>query len=402
MIHIKNDFKTIQIALYLVDLDDSRYACHRYLLPRLLTSATDKIQSRQLMNTKMENLYGAYFKARTERMGNLSVISLILTIVDPHIVKDNHLLQEAIELFDDVLKNHSSFNQDVFDDEKRMLIEQWETLKDKKRLYARERFTELFFKGDSYGYPLSGTLKDIKRLKVEDVYEYYRQSLNKQAKYVIVNGAVEKSDLIKIENVLGQTRPIQVPFVTLFRAPKEVKHVVEETVMQQAIIKMGYILPVYRHDALYDATVILDTIIGGYPESRLFKVIREEEGLCYDISSSYDYYKGVLMISSGIDLSKVNHALKRIHELIVDLMENGVTLLELNHAKAYYIHQIKSSLDSQSTLTKRAFVREMLDYQESVEEKLNKILNVTIDEVNMAAKKLVLDTTYVLKGETHD
>lgn len=402
MIHIKNDFKTIQIALYLVDLDDSRYACHRYLLPRLLTSATDKIQSRQLMNTKMENLYGAYFKARTERMGNLSVISLILTIVDPHIVKDNHLLQEAIELFDDVLKNHSSFNQDVFDDEKRMLIEQWETLKDKKRLYARERFTELFFKGDSYGYPLSGTLKDIKRLKVEDVYEYYRQSLNKQAKYVIVNGAVEKSDLIKIENVLGQTKPIQVPFVTLFRAPKEVKHVVEETVMQQAIIKMGYILPVYRHDALYDATVILDTIIGGYPESRLFKVIREEEGLCYDISSSYDYYKGVLMISSGIDLSKVNHALKRIHELIVDLMENGVTLLELNHAKAYYIHQIKSSLDSQSTLTKRAFVREMLDYQESVEEKLNKILNVTIDEVNMAAKKLVLDTTYVLKGETHD
>lgn len=402
MIHIKNDFKTIQIALYLVDLDDSRYACHRYLLPRLLTSATDKIQSRQLMNTKMENLYGAYFKARTERMGNLSVISLILTIVDPHIVKDNHLLQEAIELFDDVLKNHSSFNQDVFDDEKRMLIEQWETLKDKKRLYARERFTELFFKGDSYGYPLSGTLKDIKRLKVEDVYEYYRQSLNKQAKYVIVNGAVEKSDLIKIENVLGQTKPIQVPFVTLFRAPKEVKHVVEETVMQQAIIKMGYILPVYRHDALYDATVILDTIIGGYPESRLFKVIREEEGLCYDISSSYDYYKGVLMISSGIDLSKVNHALKRIHELIVDLMENGVTLLELNHAKAYYIHQIKSSLDSQSTLTKRAFVREMLDYQESVEEKLNKILNVTLDEVNMAAKKLVLDTTYVLKGETHD
>ena len=354
------------------------------------------------MNTKMENLYGAYFKARTERMGNLSVISLILTIVDPHIVKDNHLLQESIELFDDVLKNHSSFNQDVFDDEKRMLIEQWETLKDKKRLYARERFTELFFKGDSYGYPLSGTLKDIKRLKVEDVYEYYRQSLNKQAKYVIVNGAVEKSDLIKIENVLGQTKPIQVPFVTLFRAPKEVKHVVEETVMQQAIIKMGYILPVYRHDALYDATVILDTIIGGYPESRLFKVIREEEGLCYDISSSYDYYKGVLMISSGIDLSKVNHALKRIHELIVDLMENGVTLLELNHAKAYYIHQIKSSLDSQSTLTKRAFVREMLDYQESVEEKLNKILNVTIDEVNMAAKKLVLDTTYVLKGETHD
>jgi predicted Zn-dependent peptidase len=144
--------------------------------------------------------------------------------------------------------------------------------------------------------------------------------------------------------------------------------------------------------------VILDIILGGYPESRLFKVIREEEGLCYDISSSYDYYKGVVMISSGIDLSKVDHALKSIQDLVENIKTGGITGEELLHAKAYYIHQIKSSLDSQSTLTKRAFVREMLHYQETIEEKIQKIENVRLEDVEKAASMLVLDTIYVLKG----
>lgn len=399
MIHIKNDFKTIQIALYLVDLDDQKRAVHRFLLPRLMTSTTDHISSRKKMNTVMENLYGAYFKARTERMGNLSVVSLVLTIVDPHIVQDENLFLEALNLFADVLYGHQSFDSDVFLDEKRMLIEQWETLKDKKRSYARERFVETFFKGDSYGYPLSGTLKDIKKLNVSDVYDYYTEMLDRQTKYVVVNGRVSDAEMCLIEEKLGAMKKSNLPFVTSFRPPHEKKVIIETTKMQQAIVKMGYIFPIFRHDRLYDAAVIVETILGGYPESRLFKVIREEQGLCYDIASSYDYYKGVMMISSGIDLSKVDHALKSIEDLVEDMKKTGFTLDELEHAKAYYIHQIKSSLDSQSTLTKRAFVREMLNYQESIEDKLAKIQSITLEEVNEAALYLTLDTVYILKGE---
>lgn len=400
MIQLKNDFKTIQIALYLVDLDDKKYAVHRYVLPKLMSSTTDLIPSRQLMNTKMENLYGAYFKARTERMGNLSVVSLVLTIVDPHIVKDQHLFDEALDLFSDVLRGHTSFNSDVFNDEKRMLIEQWETLKDKKRAYARERFVAHFFKDDPYGYPLSGTLKDIKKLNVDDVFQYYQEMLPKQARYVVVNGHLDDHEMKRVEEKLGQTKKNEHPFITSFRKPHEKQVNIETTKMQQAIVNMGYVFPIFRHDDLYDAAVIVETVLGGYPESRLFKVIREEQGLCYDIASSYDYYKGVMMISSGIDLSKVDHALQSIEELVENMKKTGLTEVELEQAKAYYVHQIKSSLDSQSTLTKRAFVRDMLNYQETIEEKLEKIEAITLEDVNQAVTYLTLDTVYILKGET--
>jgi len=400
MIYIKNDFKTIQIALYFVDLDDAKYSVHRFMLPKLMSATTDFIPSRQMMSKKMEELYGAYIKVRTERMGNLSVMSLVLTCVDPHIVKDENLFNDALRVFKDVIDPTRNFSRDVFNDEKRMLIEQWETLKDKKRAYARERFLSLFFENDPYGYPLSGTLKDIKKLQLEDVESYYKDMIENQVRYVVVNGRISDQHQEKIEEVLKKPVSMTLPFITSFRGPRPVKHVVETADMKQAIVRLGYLLPIYRQDPLYDAAVIVDTILGGYPESRLFKIIREQEGLCYDISSGYDYYKGVMMISSGIDLSKLGHALDAMTKLVDELKKKGITPEELNHAKAYYTHQLKSSLDSQSTLTKRAFVKEMFHYDETVEEKLAKIEAITVDDVNQAAKQLIYDTCYVLKGET--
>ncbi len=399
MITLQHDFKTIQIALYLIDVDDQKHTTHRYLLPRLMAASTDHYPTRQQMNQALEDLYGAYFKVRTERMGNLSVMSFVLTLVDPKIVKDPHLFQQALSLFDDVLHGHRSFSQDVFDDEIRMLIEHWRTLKDNKRGYASYRFQSTFFEGDLYGYPISGDLKHIKAVKKEDVYSYYQTTFQQQARYVVINGHTDGLDLGLIERMIGPSTSMTHPLITTFRSWKPKEPIIEYTDMQQAIVKIGYILPIYRCDALYDACVILDTVIGGYPESRLFKIIREERGLCYDISSNYDYYKGVLTISSGIDLDQVDQALIDIQHLIKHVIEDGITDDELLHAKAYYMHQVKSSLDQQSVLTRRAFVRDMLHYVESVEEKLIKIEAITKEDVHRAAKLLTCDTIYVLRGQ---
>ncbi len=149
---------------------------------------------------------------------------------------------------------------------------------------------------------------------------------------------------------------------------------------------------------MYNAAVLLDTILGGYAESRLFKEIREKEGLCYDVSSSYDYYKGVLTISSGVDLKQKDRALAAIRKLVVDMIAQGITEDELKHAKSYYAHQVKSSLDSQSVLTKRAFIRDLLNHHETFEEKLIAIQKVSMEDLKKTLELLTLDTIYILHG----
>jgi predicted Zn-dependent peptidase len=395
MLFIHNDFKTIQLAVYFTDLDKIDTRVYRFLLPKMLTTHTNHLNSKLLMSQKLENLYGAYFSTKVEQIGNYSVISIVLTIVDPKIVEDQRLLDQALELFKDVIYGHNQFSKSIFNEEKRMLIEQWETLKDKKRLYAQTKFYEHFFENDKYGYPMSGTLEDAKKITLTKLKKYYESVFLNNATKLVVNGNVLSHDLLKIENVLKHENKINIPFLTQFREPRELKTVFEETDMNQAIVKIGYHFPIFRADYLYDAAVILDTILGGYPDSRLFQQIRE---LCYDIQSNYDHYKGVLTISSGVDIKNKESALDSIQRLVLDMISFGITNQELIQAKSFYQHQIKSSLDSQSVLTKRAFIRDLLNYDETIEEKLDKIDRITIEEVNEALKKLTIDTIYVLFG----
>jgi predicted Zn-dependent peptidase len=398
MLLIQNDFKTIQFAIYFTDLDEEDTRVCRFLLPKLLTSHTNKLSTKMMMSEKMEDLYGAYFKTKVESVGNLSVISIILTIVDPKIVEDDHLLDEALTLLNEVLFERLTFNREIFDEEKRMIIEQWETLADKKRLYAQTKFYEHFFKNDAYGYPMSGTLKDTKKMTLEKMQDYYKTVFLNNTKKFVVNGRIENQDQKKIEDMLIQESQLKIPFVTKFREPRELLLVEEKTDMQQAIIKLGYHFPVFRNDALFNAAVIFDTVLGGYAESRLFKQIREKDGLCYDISSSYDYYKGVLTISSGVDVKQKDRALDAIRKLVIEMTTGGITDDELKHAKSYYAYQVKSSLDSQSVLTKRAFIRDLLNHRETFEEKLLAIKNVTIEDLNKVIGLLTIDTIYILYG----
>ena len=105
------------------------------------------------------------------------------------------------------------------------------------------------------------------------------------------------------------------------------------------------------------------------------------------------------MISSGVDLSQKNKALEAIKQLVVQMINDGVTEEELLHAKAYYTHQIKNSLDNQSFLTKRAFIRELLNHEETIEERLEALNKVTIDDIKTLLDLIKLDTVYILHGE---
>ena len=398
MLFVNNDFKTIQLSIYFTDLDEKESSVYRFLLPKLITTHTDAISSKKLMSEKLEDLYGAYFKSRVERIGNLSVASIQMTFVNPKIIEDNRLFDQALELFHQVIFDHKTFNVDIFEEEKRMLLEQWETIKDKKRIYAVNQFNHYFFDKDTYGYPISGTYKDIKKLSVEKVNAYYQNVLLKNNVRLIANGDLSEEQMDKIKQFGLQKTALITPLKLQFRGPRKAIEIKEETKMQQAILKIGYHFPIFRNDPLYYPAILLDDILGGYPESRLFQDIREKQGLCYDISSNYDPYKGVLFISSGVDLKHMDHALESVKRLVNELIHEGITPTELEHAKAYFSHELKSSLDSQGIQTRRIFLKDILGFNETIEEKLIAIEKVTIESLKAAAQYLTLDTVYILHG----
>ncbi len=394
---IKNDFKTIQFVCYNSAIDQLESRVYRYLLSKLLVSHTNKYKTKLDISVRLEALYGALLSGRCELNGNINTIGISLTIAHPNIVKDNTLLQDATVFFKSVLYDHDTFDVSIFEDEKRQLIEQWQSLKDNKAAYASYRFSKLFRLPDLSGYPLTGLLSQIKKATPEGLFKYYKQVFLKEDMHVIINGDIVSPESFAILQEYQVNK--QVPFVTSFRKKRALKEIHETTEMNQAMIYLGYTFPIYRFDDKYPAALLANLIIGGYPESRLFKDIRENRALCYDINSRYDVYKGTFIISSGVAIDTIDEAKKAIIDLVHNMTSNGISLDELETAKAYIIHQLKASLDHQSYFTKRAYYAYLTKKEMSIEDRIKQISNITIDEVNDALTSLTLDTIYVLKGD---
>src|SRR5690606_34931668 len=75
------------------------------------------------------------------------------------------------------------------------------------------------------------------------------------------------------------------------------------TTMQQAYLFLCYSIPLERKDPLFLATQLVSTMIGGYPDSMLFKRFREEQMLAYDVESHYEYDKKYLFVFAGVDIN---------------------------------------------------------------------------------------------------
>lgn len=392
---INNDFKTIQLVCYNSAIDQKETRVFRYLLAKLLVSHTDKYTSKLSMSIQLEALYGALLSARTELNANINTVMLSMTIANPQIVGDETLLNDAIAFFKSVIFDHKSFDASIFEEEKRLLIEQWQSLKDQKSKYANFKFNQLFRSPDLTGYPISGTLAEIKKVTLESLESYYKHTFLSEDMHLIINGHIEPFYDKQLENLASKT----LQFETTFRKPRPLKEVVESTDMKQAMIYLGYTYPVYRFDALYEAALLTHLIIGGYPESRMFKIIREQKALCYDIRSQYDMLKGTFMISSGVAIDMVDEAKNAMIALVNQTIVTGVTAHELSTAKRYMIHQFKAGLDHQSYFTTRAYFSYITQKQSSIEDRIHRLEQVTLEEVSTVLKQLTLDTIYILKGE---
>ncbi|MCK9235394.1 MAG: pitrilysin family protein [Acholeplasmataceae bacterium] len=399
MITVHSQFKTIQIAFYFTAVDEKATRVYRFLLPKVLGSHTRSLPTRTRFIEKLETLYGAQLSLRTELHANLSVMSFVFSFVQPTFVHDETLLRDVVSLINDIFIKREHFNQDIFNEEKRFLMEEWETVKEQKDSYASLRFSELFHKNSLAGYPLAGQLKDIKKLTNDQLWDYFQTTFSKENVQIIVNGDLAENQLEQLKELKIKANDTPLT-LTYHLNHNQTEEVIDEFLpMNQAIIKMGYQLPIVRTDPLYEAALIVDTIVGGYPESRLFKIIREEEGLSYYISSTYNYYRGTLIISSGVQLEKRQEAVTKIKALVKALKTKGITEIELEYAKSFLLHQMKSSFDSQSILTKRAFLHYLFPDLPAFDHRLERIRKVTLEEVNQALKQLKLKTVYVLHGD---
>jgi predicted Zn-dependent peptidase len=141
------------------------------------------------------------------------------------------------------------------------------------------------------------------------------------------------------------------------------------------------------------ALTILNSVLGGSINSRLFQVIRENLGLTYTIYSYGSSYKaaGLLHIYGAMNPAQLQPVFTNTFDIIEDLKAKGLTDDELSMSK----EQIKTELimgneSAKNRMNSNGKSILLKNYIVPLEETINKVNEVTQEEIITFARKYLL------------
>ena len=139
-------------------------------------------------------------------------------------------------------------------------------------------------------------------------------------------------------------------------------------------------------------------VLGGYPHSKLFRVVREREGLCYYASSSLEKTKGLLLVAAGIEARHYERAKGLIEGEIAALRAGEITTEEMESTRKAMVRGLETSGDAPARLVTHAYGGIVNGRNEPIAQLIDAIERLRKEDVVQAARLLRLDTVYFLRA----
>lgn len=302
----------------------------------------------------------------------------------------------AVDLLHDMVFN-SLYDPEEMDRERKVIIEEIKMYEENPIMHVDDLLERAMFKGTTLGRDIAGTPESMMAMKREDIIAYRDRHYVPSEMVIVVSGAVPENAMELLEETFGTVQSDQQPTeftrVSDWKAQNGIRVERQEKDVKQIQIALGFPMVGRGHEDM-PAIKLLASILGGAMSSRLFIEVRERRGLCYSIRASADSYEdiGTFEIRSGLDVARLEEAMKAIFGEVDKVKDHGVTEEELQHAKDRFEGAMKLALENSS---RRAefFGRQELYAKEvkTVEERIAEYAKVTLEDVKRVANA-ILDT----------
>ncbi|HEV3198320.1 MAG TPA: pitrilysin family protein [Bryobacteraceae bacterium] len=307
----------------------------------------------------------------------------------------------AMAVLADILLN-PTFPQDELEKWKTRQIATLEQAQAAPGFLANEVLSKLLYGSDARQFT-HATRDSVNKMTRDVIVEHYKTYYVPSGELAGISGDITPEEAVaKLNKALGAWKGGPVAHLSLPN-PEAVKEkkvylIPRPSSVQTLLVVANHAID--RNSPDYVECQVMNRILGAGPSSRLFRVVREEKGYGYGISSNFSatHYLNHFTASTSVQTAVTQPALEEILKQFADIRDRAVTAEELADAKSAIVASFALGLESSSGVLARWLEQRQYglpdDYWDTYTQK---VMAVTAEDVERVAKKYVpLDNAQII------
>lgn len=402
---LKTDrFKTVSVQINFTRKVKEDEITKRNVLCGLLGSTTKNYPKERFMSMKRQELYSAGFSCGNVNSAREATIRFQTDYLNEKYTEEG-MQKETLDFFISMIME-PNVTDGKFDEEqfhlvknrvKKNILRSMENL----RYKADRRLLEIMCKDTSLAYSSYGTLEDLEKLTNEEVYQYYLDVLQKDYVDIFVCGDVDpekiKDYFLEHLKIKTMKKPMLFQPIVFKDIRKRARTVVEKIEAEQSNLVVGFKIDSLTPFERDYVSMVYSQILGGNSNSKLFRIIREKHSFCYSIQSAVYGLDHVMLIRAGIDRKNFKKTVEYIKKLCKEMASGKFTEQDVQNYIQLYYYSLDEIYDEPNSLIS-VYRGHIHRHSDLIDERKENVQKVTKEMVVKFAKKVHLDTIYLLEG----
>lgn len=399
-----DSFKLSKIEIVFQSKIDRLKSAKRSFLSYIMDEGNKMYPTRRDVSIELENFYKPYLGTTTSRTGDTISNIFTLNFINPELIEEENYLESLIKFFFSMILEpnvkNNAFDEKTFNFVKKNILLDIESVEENPRRKAIHSALSFLDSSSASSVNVLGTKEDIDKITPENLYEEYINMLKEDNIDIFVIGNTDIDKIATIIKANFENHYLKINKLNYFIENKQVKkpqkHIEPSTFGQSQLVNIYNLNNLTKKESEVTFHVLNFILGSGGISSKLYQSIREKNSYCYNISSSYLKYDNLLCISSSLAYKNVSHAIKLIHQAILEMQKGDFTVEQIEEAKKNLISSLKiNRKNTNSILYNYQFKYYTESY--SIDEKIEAVESVSKKEIMNLAKKIKENTIYVLK-----
>ena len=374
------------------------------LASRVIQRGTVSYPTMRDLSRALDDNYSATVGAGAFKCGEAEIFSVnLVSLKERYALGGEKVFSKGVEIVSELLLNplteNEGFKDEYVESERQNLIDSINSQMNNKASWSKSRFISSMCRGEAFATNSEGDVALAKSISGKELFDFYKNTVICSPCDIFYVGEKDPDAVAELVGDLFDeiSRPAR-PETDVVFEERPLNRACDKMSIAQSHVWIGFRTGITYKSEDYLAMVLFNMVLGGDVTSKMFMNLREKMSLCYTCHSALEPAKGLLLAYAGVDPSNADITEKAFFEQLEKIRSGEITDEEIADAKKSYANRMREIIDDPSLLASWYFIRLSSGAVRDPEKDAQAIFLLSREDVVRMAKRIKLDTIFVLAG----